>query len=140
MTEGLTDLGELRILVVDDLVDAATSLSYLLQGLGCKTAVAFGGEMGLRVTTLFQPDLVFLDLHMPGHDGCEILAQARQTEGRVANAVFVCLTGAATAEQEQRCLSAGFDYFVRKPMEPDALGQLLLAACQRKASHAAGLP
>src|SRR4051812_4136963 len=60
------EVPELRALVVDDNVDAATSLSYLLQLLGCKTAVAFGGGMGLRVAQLFQPAIVFLDLDMPG--------------------------------------------------------------------------
>jgi hypothetical protein len=44
---------ELRALVIDDSVDSATSLSYLLQLLGCKTAVTFGGAMGLRVAQLF---------------------------------------------------------------------------------------
>src|SRR4051794_20127306 len=54
MEEG-TDPGDLRALVIDDNVDTATSLSFPLQILGCKSAVSFGGTMGLRVAQLFQP-------------------------------------------------------------------------------------
>jgi CheY-like chemotaxis protein len=136
--DDIENLSELRVLIVDDSVDAATSLSYLLQMIGCKTAVAFGGEMGVRVAELFQPALVFLDLNMPGHDGCEVLARARKLQGRIAHAIFVCLTGTGNLEDEQRCLAAGFDHFIRKPLEPAALSELLLKARARQASVAAG--
>jgi CheY-like chemotaxis protein len=126
---------EVRALVVDDNVDAATSLSYLLQLLGCKTAVAFGGTMGLRVAQLFQPSIVFLDLDMPRPDGCKVLADVRKLDGPVAAALFVCLTGRDDPNDERRCLDAGFDRFVRKPTEPGVLGELLIEA--RKASNLA---
>ena len=138
MTDDIENLSELRVLIVDDSVDAATSLSYLLQMIGCKTAVAFGGEMGLRVADLFQPSLVFLDLNMPGHDGCEVLARARKLQGRIIHAIFVCLTATGSVEDEERCLAAGFDHFIRKPLEPAVLSDLLLKARARQASMAVG--
>ena len=122
---------ELRVLVVDDNLDAATSLTYLLQILGCKTAVAFGGLMALRVAQLFQPALVFLDLDMPGPDGCEVLAQIRQMEGPVSDALFVCLTGRDDPSDEERCRKAGFDRFVSKPIEPELLQAVLAQAASR---------
>lgn len=138
MNDDIENLSELRVLIVDDSVDAATSLSYLLQMIGCKTAVAFGGEMGIRVAELFQPALVFLDLNMPGHDGCEVLARARKLQGRITHALFVCLTATGSLEDEERCLVAGFDHFIRKPLEPAVLSDLLLKARARQASVAAG--
>lgn len=123
--------GELRALVVDDSVDEATSLSYVLQLLGCKTAVAFGGSMALRVAELFQPTIVFLDLQMPGADGVAVLAQARSLGGPIGRALFVCLTGRSDDTTEQRCMDAGFDRFVTKPMEASALHEILLEARQR---------
>lgn len=138
MNDDIENLSELRVLIVDDSVDAATSLSYLLQMIGCKTAVAFGGEMGIRVGELFQPALVFLDLNMPGHDGCEVLARARKLQGRITQALFVCLTATGSLEDEERCLAAGFDHFIRKPLEPGVLSDLLLQARSRQASVTAG--
>jgi CheY-like chemotaxis protein len=121
---------ELRALVVDDNVDAATSLSYILQLLGCKTAVAFGGAMGLRVAQLFQPAVVFLDIGMPGQDGFEVLAEARRV-GAMAGAYLVCLTGRSDPSDERACLDAGFDRFVKKPMEADVLHDVLVEARKR---------
>lgn len=127
---------ELRVLIVDDDIDTATSFSYVLQILGCKTAVGFGGAMGLRVAQLFQPNLVFLDLGMPGADGCETLIAARAMEGQVSTAMFVCLTGRSDPAEERRCLDAGFDRFVSKPMDPSLLPELLAEARTRAAGAA----
>lgn len=122
---------DLSVLVVADNVDAATSRSYLLQLLGCKTAVAFGATMGLRVAQLFQPALVLLDLDMPGQDGCEVLAEAKKENSNLCNAWSVCLTGRDHPEDEERCIRAGFDLFVRKPLEPAAMQAILIDARRR---------
>lgn len=122
---------ELRVLIVDDDIDTATSFSYLLQILGCKTAVAFGGAMGLRVAQLFQPNLVFLDLGMPGGDGCETMVAARALDGPVSVAMFVCLTGRSDPAERRRCIDAGFDRFVSKPMDAALLPELLAQARSR---------
>ncbi len=118
---------ELRVLVIDDDVDAANSLSYLLQIAGYPTAVAYGGEMGLRIAKLFKPALVFLDLQMPGGDGCEVLAEAKR-DGTLPRALYVCLTGSAEPAARNTCLAAGFNFFIPKPMPPEALGEILRAA------------
>lgn len=122
---------ELRVLIVDDDIDSATSFSYVLQMLGCKTAVGFGGAMGVRVAQLFNPGLVFLDLAMPGPDGCETMLAMRALGGLVADAMFVCLTGRSDPADERRCLDAGFDHFMPKPMEAAMLADLLAQARTR---------
>ena len=68
------------MLVIDDDVDAANSLSYLLQIAGYPTAVAYGGEMGLRIAKLFKPALVFLDLQMPGETAAKCWPKQSETE------------------------------------------------------------
>lgn len=140
MNDETASMADLRVLIVDDNVDAATSLSYLLQMIGCKTAVAFGGEMGLRVTELFQPALLLIDLNMPGLDGCEMLARIKAIPGRPALAMAVCLSGTSQAGDEERCRHAGFDLFAVKPLEPQALSELLASARARQAMLSSGRP
>ena len=118
---------ELRVLVIDDDIDAANSLSYLLQISGCPTVVAYGGEMGVRIAQLFKPALVFLNLQMPGADGCEVLSEAR-LEGRLPPSLYVCLADGSDPAAGQNCLGAGFDFFVPKPLQAEALGEILRAA------------
>ncbi|MGM9486375.1 response regulator [Ideonella sp. YS5] len=135
---------ELRVLVIDDNLDGAVSFGYLLQVIGCRTSTAFGGEMGLRVAQLFQPVLVFIDLHMPGPDGCEVVTQLREMGGSLSKAICVCLTATGHLDEEPRCLAAGFDRFLQKPLEPAALADLIQLARDRQgladAAAAASLP
>lgn len=135
---------ELRVLVIDDEVDAADSLSRLLQISGHPTAVAYGGRMGLRIAQLFKPALVFIDLQMPGEDGCEVLAEAKRN-GILPRALYVCLTGSAEPDARSKCLAAGFSFFIPKPMTAGAMGEILRAAraharLRRRASRGSGFP
>jgi CheY-like chemotaxis protein len=126
---------ELRVLVVDDNVEAATTLCYLLQIAGCRTAIGFGGLMGLRVAQLFQPTLMLIDFEMPGMDGCELLGQLKEMPGP-ASAVAVCLTGLADPAIEARCRAAGFDHFLAKPIDGEALAGLIAETRARVAARA----
>jgi CheY-like chemotaxis protein len=129
---------ELRVLIVDDHVDCASSLGCILETMGCRTATAFGGAMGVRIALLFKPDLVFLDLEMPGANGCEVLADIRSPGGPVSDALFVCLTGTQTARAEEECAAAGFDEFVRKPISYLALARIVTRARDRPRNGASG--
>jgi len=123
--------GQLRVLTIDDNVDAATSLGLLVETMGCKSAVAFCGATGLRVTESFRPHLVFVDLHMHGQDGCQVVSRALRLDGPVSRALFVCLTGSGDLSDEQRCLKAGFHHFVRKPIAPETIDVLMTEARAR---------
>jgi len=118
---------ELRVLVVDDDIAAANSLSYLLQITGCPTAVAYGGEMGVRIAQLFKPALVFVDLQMPDANDCKVFSGAK-LEGRLPRALYVCLTEGRDPAARDECLNAGFDFFAPKPLQAESLGEILRAA------------
>jgi CheY-like chemotaxis protein len=124
---------QLRVLVVDDNEDAAASLAVFLEIVGCKTAVAFRGNAGLHIARNFKPDLAFIDLAMPDMDGCE-LASAIHGRAKYGRPMCVCVTGCEES-QRQRCLKAGFDGFVSKPMDNDMLQQTLEACRERSAVH-----
>jgi CheY-like chemotaxis protein len=122
---------EVRVLVVDDNVDAATSLGYLLQLMGAKTAVAFGGDMALRLARLFQPMLILVDLRMPGLDGCQVMREARALPGVAPDTLFACFSATRDEADRRRCLDAGFDFFVSKPVDPAELARILSATQAR---------
>lgn len=136
MTESSPDC--LRTLVVDDDIETATTFAYLLQLLGCRTATAFGTEMGLRIFRLFQPALCFVDMNMPGADGCEMVQLAKALPGADPDVLFVCLTG--EPEAREAALAAGFDRFVVKPMPPEVLQEILAEATARSIRHAPAGP
>jgi len=129
---------ELRILVIDDEIDSATSLTGILQSLGHRTTCAFGGDTGTRIAQLFRPHLIFLDLAMPGSGGCEVLSGIRRALAPEDEPMFVCLTGHSSEEAEDRCRQAGFHRFVRKPMPAQELLEILEEAASHAACDAAG--
>ncbi len=109
-----------RVMVVDDNVDAATSLCDLLEIYGVETAVAFSGAQCLAVAARFDPSLVFIDFDMPGMDGCEALQQLLLQESGCRR-TFICLTGRSEPEDHLKCHEAGFSEMVTKPMSFDHL-------------------
>jgi CheY-like chemotaxis protein len=109
-----------RVMVVDDNVDAATSLCDLLEIYGIETAVAFSGPQCLAVAARFDPSLVFIDFDMPGMDGCEALKQLLLQESGSPR-TFICLTGRSEPEDRRKCREAGFSEMVTKPMSFDHL-------------------
>ncbi|MCI0464501.1 MAG: response regulator, partial [Gemmataceae bacterium] len=113
-----------RVLVVDDNCDAAESLAMLLQVKGHEVHTAHDGLAALETARDFQPDIVLLDIGLPGMDGYEVARRLRQEQGR--QAVLVALTGYGTDEDHRRSQEAGFDYHLVKPVELDALHQLLM--------------
>jgi PAS domain S-box-containing protein len=116
--------GAQRILVVDDNVDTADSLVLLLQLVGHDVRVAYDGPSALEAARTFQPQIVLLDIGLPGVDGYEV-AQRLRAEILVDGAVIVALTGYGQAEDRERSKAAGFDHHLVKPVLPEALNQLL---------------
>ena len=118
------------MLVVDDNADAATSFCYLLQMLGCKTAVAFDGATAVQLSDLFKPHLSFIDLDMPEVDGFTTVALIRGLKPQ-REQMIVCLTGRSEPDDAKRSIEAGFDVFVSKPLEPEPLARLLAMCTAR---------
>jgi PAS domain S-box-containing protein len=115
-----------RILIVDDNVQAADSLGVLLSAfLGQDVRVAYRGDAALDVARSFRPQVVLLDLEMPGMDGYEVATRLRmQTE--FSDLVIVALTGWGHEEHRQRSREIGFDVHMIKPVTAKDLRGMLL--------------
>lgn len=127
----------LRVLVVDDDPDSATSLAGLVELYGCDTATAFSAATGCEVAQAFKPAVAFLDLEMPVADGCEALQKLRAMGSNLSDSLFVCLTGCAEASVRERCMEAGFQEVVVKPIQTEVLLELLREG-RRRAQGAEG--
>ena len=113
-----------RILVVDDNRDSAKSLGLLVQVLGNEVRTAHDGPSALALAEAFRPDMVLLDIGMPGMNGYEVARRLRQLPA-LAKAVLVAQTGWGQEEDRSRSQEAGFDYFLVKPVDPAILRELL---------------
>jgi CheY-like chemotaxis protein len=116
-----------RILVTDDDVDGAETLAIVLRMAGHEVQIASDGPSTLKLAAEFQPDVVFLDVGMPGMDGFETARQLRQSVG-LHNALLVALTGYGREEDRRRSVEAGFDHFLVKPAPPKLLSDLAIQA------------
>ncbi|XYJ08398.1 ATP-binding protein [Telluria sp. B2] len=118
------DAGSQRILVVDDNRDAADTLAALLSSMGHTTAVANDGYQALRMLPGFAPQVVFLDLGMPGLSGYDVAAELRR-DRRNDGLRLVALTGWGGAADRERSARAGFDRHLTKPATLDAIAAAL---------------
>jgi len=126
----------LRVLVVDDSAVSRRIAERMLEKLGCRVELACdGGEAVIR----FVPgefDIVLMDCHMPVLDGYEATRQIRQMEPDGVHARIVAMTANAMPEDRQRCLDAGMDGFLAKPVGRDDLVATLAAVLDRDAAAA----
>lgn len=123
-----------RVLVVDDNHDAAQTLSLLLEHLGNDVAMASDGLEALEVAERFRPELVIMDLGMPGMNGYEAVKQMRATPwGK--HLMFVAVTGWGQNEDRSRSASAGFDRHFVKPVSASAFHEIFEELETRAAAH-----
>jgi two-component system CheB/CheR fusion protein len=115
-----------RILVVDDNVDAAESLALLLQISGHEVRTAHDGPGVLSLARTYLPDIIFLDIGLPGMDGYEIARRLRQ-QGETARTLLVAVTGYGQEEDRRRSQEAGFDHHLTKPVNLQELQSLLVS-------------
>ncbi len=114
----------LRVLVVDDNVDAATALELLLQESGHLVRVAHTGPTGLAAALEFRPDVMLLDIGLPELDGFEVAKRIRQ-QPTLDNIVLVAMTGYGRETDRQRSKEAGFDHHLVKPVDFGRVRQIL---------------
>src|SRR5881227_60491 len=107
-------VGPLRVLIVDDNRDGADSLLLLLELYGHEARAAYDGDAALRLAGTFCPDVVLLDIGMPGLDGYEVARRLRRDEG-LRDALLVAITGFGTEEDRRLAAQAGFDAHLTKP-------------------------
>lgn len=116
-----------RILIVDDSRDGGESLSMLLRVLGADVSLVHSGRAALQAVESFRPDVVLLDIGMPGMDGYEVARRIR-ANGANRGIMLIALTGWGQEEDRQRSAAAGFNHHLVKPADIDQLRQLLSVA------------
>ena len=113
-----------RVLVVDDNRDAADGLALFLEIAGHEVAVAYNGSDALSVADRIRPQLLLLDIGMPGMNGYELARRIRDRPWS-ARCVLVAITGWGQEEDKRRAEQAGFDRHMTKPIDPAAIQTLL---------------
>jgi CheY-like chemotaxis protein len=122
----------LQVLVVDDCADTRDTLRMLLDLWGYAAEGARDGPSALAAATRLPPDVVLLDVGLPGMNGYEVARRLRQAPG-LERVRIVALTGYGRQEDITEALRAGCDRHLTKPVEPD----VLRAALQAHACHPA---
>lgn len=113
-----------RVLVVDDSLDAVDTLTRLLTRLGHEIASAHDGPSALETARAFRPEVVLLDIGLPGMDGYEV-ARALRDEPALDGISLVAMTGYGTSSDRSRGHDVGFDAHLVKPVELEALAAIL---------------
>jgi CheY-like chemotaxis protein len=122
--ESIPRLPRRRILVVDDNRSNATSLGVLLRALGQDVEMAYDGPAALELVRRRRPDLVLLDIGLPGMDGYEVARRCREDEG-TRRIMLVAMTGYGKEEDRRRSHEAGFNVHLVKPVNLEDLQMIL---------------
>ncbi|TMH24793.1 MAG: response regulator [Betaproteobacteria bacterium] len=112
-----------RVLVIDDDIDTAQTLFFLLLDMGHDAAYATDGRSALDMARKLRPEFVLLDIGLPDLEGSEVAAQLRRIPG-CEQTLIIAITGLGN-EHRPRMLKAGCDAFYVKPIEPKMLEDLL---------------
>jgi CheY-like chemotaxis protein len=112
----------LRVLVADDCPDTRKSMRMLLKTWGHDCRDAADGEEAVRLAAAYRPDVVFLDILMPGLDGYEAARRVRHLDPSLR---LIALTGHVAPGYDVAAAAAGFDQFLVKPCPPKELESLL---------------
>ncbi|MCM2253400.1 MAG: response regulator [Ramlibacter sp.] len=118
------DKAPARILVVDDLLASAETLMTLLEMEGFEVRIANEGMAALKIAEDFRPDVVLLDIGLPGMNGFEVAHRLRTLPGS-REALLIALTGYGEAESRSRSAQAGFDFHMVKPADVNLLLSML---------------
>jgi CheY-like chemotaxis protein len=122
----------LKILVVDDNEPSAKTLGWMMEMIGHSTRLALSSSKALEVAKEYKPDVILMDIGMPGMDGYELCTNMR-SEPALRNSVFIAQTGWGQQEHRQRSKEAGFDYHLVKPVPLPELETLIASIARKKA-------
>lgn len=115
-----------RILIVDDFRDSADALSVLLRFSGNKCETAYSSAECIRIARRWHPEIILMDLEMPGVDGFATLEILRREPWGTGVKIFA-VTGLGTSSDRQKTREAGFDAHITKPVDPEEIALLLAA-------------
>ena len=114
----------MRVLVVDDNTDVAETIAVLLSHWGHDVKSAADGPTAVEIAAARHPDVILLDIGLPGMSGYEVAEQIRANPA-LSDTVLVAMTGYGQAEDKQRSRQAGITHHLVKPVEPLLLQKLL---------------
>jgi CheY-like chemotaxis protein len=122
-----------RVLIADDLPDAARSLAMIFELYGAEVRFTLSGEETVKVAERFLPEVVLMDISMPGMSGYDAARAIRAAPwGR--DMVLVALTGWGRSTDLEQAQAAGFDGHLLKPVEPEALVRVIAELREHRAS------
>jgi DNA-binding response OmpR family regulator len=114
----------MRVLVIEDNMDAAETMALVLQDMGHEVEFALTGNLGLSVAHQFRPEVVFLDIRLPDVSGYEIAGRLRREAG-VPAAKIIAMTGRPAFGDRALAFEAGCDHYILKPLDPAFMESLL---------------
>jgi CheY-like chemotaxis protein len=126
---------KLRVHLVDDNKDAVDSLAQWMSLFGYETCVSYTGPQALEVAETFEPDVMLIDIVLPGMDGYQLAASLRDKEA-FQRALFIAVTGLSDQEYQGRCKEAKFNLHFAKPVDLDILQAVLAALAKKKRTSA----
>ena len=111
-----------RVLVVEDHIESARMLAFLVGQMGHKVEYAINGYVAVDIARRFRPDIVLLDLGMPGMDGFEVCSRLQHD---LRGTRIIVISAYGTDEHQARARAAGCELFLRKPVSPATLFEVL---------------
>ena len=123
----VSSVHKLKVLVVDDSVDSAQSLALLLETLGHDVRMAHDGPRGMQIALEYLPDIVLLDIGLPGFDGLHVAKWIRR-QPPLKTVMLVALTGYGQESDRERSREAGFDHHLVKPVSFARIESILSVA------------
>jgi CheY-like chemotaxis protein len=117
----------LRVLVVDDYPDCADALAQLTRLYGCQVEIAYDGPSAIDIAEEFRPDIILLDIALPGMDGVAVARELRHRP-EMREAIIVAVTGHGREQDQERYRLNGFDHFILKPGAPGDIENILHGA------------
>jgi CheY-like chemotaxis protein/nitrogen-specific signal transduction histidine kinase len=114
-----------RVLIVEDNRDSADMLAMVLELAGHQVEAAHDGPTGLSLASRLQPDVVLLDIGLPGMSGYDVAREIRR-DPKLARALLVAMTGYGQSGDKQRAVETGFDQHLTKPVDPETLLKIVL--------------
>jgi len=124
-------MAKINILLVDDEAEFITTLAERMQLRNLPSQVALNGNQALQMVAALPPDVMILDLKMPGIDGMEVLRRVKKEYPRVE---VIILTGHGAEKDEDEARRLGASEYLKKPVDIDALIQHIQKAYQHKIS------
>ncbi len=131
---------KLRVLLADDNTNNRDVALWQLDKLGCQTDAMVNGRQALEAMTRTPYDLVLMDCRMPEMDGYEATRQIRQHEGSARHTKIVAMTAHALAEDSTKCLAAGMDDYITKPVRLETLAAAIRRVLSVPVDPSAALP